>query len=222
MTTTDLPILYSFRRCPYAMRARLALAASGMRCELREIVLRDKAPTFLETSPKGTVPVLVATDGTVVEESFEIMEWALGQSDPERWLVPEAGNVAEMKALIAASDGDFKTHLDHYKYPNRYNGADGTDARSAASRFLQELDDRLDKHAFLFGSRISLADVAIAPFVRQFANVDRDWFDAQNWPRLRDWLDRFLSSDRFQAIMRKYPQWYAGDAVTLFPDVGPP
>lgn len=212
-----LPILYSFRRCPYAMRARLALCVSETRCELREIVLRDKAPAFLEASPKGTVPVVVTPDGRVIEESFDIMLWALERHDPERWLTPEHGTLDDMLALITQSDNGFKTNLDCYKYPNRHDGGSALAAREAGGVFLCELDKRLATTSHLFGDRVSLADMAIAPFVRQFAHVDRAWFDDQNWPQLRDWLDRFLSSDRFLSIMNKYTKWQSGDGVTLFP-----
>ncbi|MGI9388185.1 MAG: glutathione S-transferase [Methyloligellaceae bacterium] len=219
MPNNDRPILYSFRRCPYAMRARLAIAASGIGCDLREIVLRDKAPEFLEASPKATVPVLVQGDGTVVDESLDIMDWALARSDPEGWLVPETGTVEEMRALIASADDDFKGNLDRYKYPNRHEGGDAAAARQAGALFLRGLDDRLTGQPYLFGSRACLADMAIVPFVRQFAHVDRAWFDAQGWPHLRDWLDRFLASERFQAIMEKYPKWHAGDPAIVFPPV---
>lgn len=212
-----LPVLYSFRRCPYAMRARLAISSSGVQCALREIVLRDKAPEFLETSPKGTVPVLVTDTGQVIEQSLDIMLWALGRSDPEGWLAPEQGSSNDIARLISRADDDFKTDLDRYKYASRYVGAEPFLARADASFFLQDLNAMLAANSFLSGARASLADFAIAPFVRQFANVDRDWFDAQDWPHLLDWLNRFLASDRFSSIMTKYPMWRLGDPVTLFP-----
>ena len=215
-TDEELPILYSFRRCPYAMRARLAIAVSGQQCELREILLRDKAVEFLETSPKGTVPVLVDTDGTVLEESVDLMDWALGKHDPENWLQPETGTLEEMKALVEESDGPFKTALDRYKYANRYEGADALEEREKASAFLRRLDARLANSEFLFGSRMSYADAGIVTFVRQFANVDREWFDAQDWLNLIRWLEAFLESELFAAIMEKYPKWQAGDEVTVF------
>lgn len=215
-TDTKLPILYSFRRCPYAMRARLAIAVAGQKCELREILLRDKAAEFLETSPKGTVPVLVDVDGTVLEESIDLMDWALVQHDPENWLRPEVGTLEEMKALVAESDGPFKTALDRYKYANRYEGADALAEREKASVFLRKLDAKLEKSKFLFGSNMSYADAGIVTFVRQFANVNRDWFNAQDWPHLIRWLDAFLESELFASIMQKYPKWEPGDEVTVF------
>ncbi|MFK5981183.1 MAG: glutathione S-transferase [Rhizobiaceae bacterium] len=212
----DKPILYSFRRCPYAIRARLAIAASGVACELREIVLRDKAPEFLEASPKATVPVLV-DDGRVIEESLDIVFWALEHNDPENWLAPDIGTLEEMQSLIAEGDGPFKDHLDRYKYASRHEDVNSDDERDAAGMYLFKLDQLLSERAYLFGIRISLADMTLAPFVRQFANVDREWFDAQPWPNLLRWLTDFLESERFQSIMEKYPKWQVGDPLTVFP-----
>lgn len=217
MSEAALPALYSFRRCPYAMRARLALAASGVQCELREIVLRDKAPEFLAASPKGTVPVVVTPQGEVIEESLDVMHWALAQNDPENWLGADEARAEEMEALIAACDGPFKQALDRYKYATRYEDADPLTERAKGEVFLRTLNDRLADAPYLFGGKVSLADMAIAPFVRQFANVDRAWFDGQDWPHLIAWLEAFLDSERFQAIFKKYPKWHAGDAPTLFP-----
>ena len=215
--TTRLPILYSFRRCPYAMRARMALLSSGQRCALREVVLRDKPPELLEASPKGTVPVLVLPDGSVIDESYAIMKWALAGNDPDGWLSPALGSVAEIDTLIAENDDDFKHHLDRYKYPDRYEGADALFHRREGLRFLESLEDRLFKSAFLSGSHMTLADAAIAPFVRQFAHTDKDWFDGQDLPRLQGWLQGILDSPVFQTVMRKYPAWQQGDQEPLFP-----
>jgi glutathione S-transferase len=210
-------ILYSFRRCPYAMRARLAVASAGFQVELREILLRDKAPEFIEASPKATVPVLVLADGTVIEESLDIMLHVLAQSDPEGLLAPTSGTLADMCALISKSDGPFKSALDRYKYPNRYEDSDPVSQRNRAALFLQELNDLLTtNHGFLFGTRISLADIAVLPFIRQFANVDRAWFDSQDWPALIDALNHFTTSERFNAIMMKYAKWQSGDAPVMF------
>ncbi|MCK7611643.1 glutathione S-transferase [Roseibium sediminicola] len=212
----DRPILYSFRRCPYAIRARLAITASGQRVELREIVLRDKAPEFLETSPSATVPCL-KDGGSVLDESLDIMLWALKKSDPDAWLLPEAGTLAEVLDLIGTCDGPFKRHLDRYKYDTRYADADKDTERGRASEFLWLINGRLAEHPWLFGSRACLADFAILPFVRQFANADRDWFDRQDWSALKGWLAAFETSDRFQAVMAKWPRWQSGDEQTLFP-----
>jgi len=205
-----LPVLYSFRRCPYAMRARLALAVSKQPCELREVVLKNKPAEMLAASPKGTVPVLVLPGGEVLEESLDIMRWALARNDPAQWLSPPAGSLDNMLALIAGNDGDFKRHLDRYKYPNRYPQESESDAagfalkhRSEAARWLAQLDARL-ADGWLMGTRASLADVAILPFVRQFAHTDADWFAAQPWPRLQSWLAAFEASDLFERVMIKY------------------
>ena len=203
------PVLYSFRRCPYAMRARLAIAASGVEVELREILLRDKAQEFLETSPSGTVPSL-QLDDRVIDESFDIMLWALEQSDPENWL---HGTHISFD-LIETCDGPFKTALDRYKYHTRYK-ADPNVERAIASEHLHEWNLKLGA-GWLQGNKASLADYAILPFVRQFANVDRDWFEAQPWTNLHRWLAAFVESSRFAAIMQKYPVWKPGDAITLF------
>ena len=201
--STGLPILYSFRRCPYAMRGRLALDVSGLGVEHREILLRDKPQAMLDASPKGTVPVLVLDDGRVIEESLEVMLWALGQNDPENWLEGRERSLD----LIAACDDQFKPHLDRYKYATRYEGADPLEHRAAASEFVTVLDKRLQQHRCLTGDRDRLADYGIFPFIRQFANTDRDWFDAQSWAALKSWLARHLGSERFARIMEKYPLW---------------
>ena len=218
MSPLQKPILYSFRRCPYAMRARLAIASSGIQCELREIVLRDKSPEFVALSPKATVPVLQDTNGIVLEESLDVMFWALQAHDPETLLHEDADRQAAMQELIRRTDGPFKRSLDRYKYANRYDGADPEEERGLAAPFLFELDERLDKSEWLFGDAPSLADIAILPFVRQFSFVDRDWFETQSWPNLLRWLDRFLSSDRFLSVMQKYSKWEPGNPVTLFPE----
>lgn len=210
----DMPILYSFRRCPYAMRARLALLTSGQQVELREVVLRDKPAEMLEASPKGTVPVLLLLDGTVIDESRDVMAWALAQNDPENWLQEDMRQAAE---LMDACDGDFKHHLDRYKYASRYKGAVADDHRKAAEGFLQTLEEQLQDHAWLLGAVPTIADYAIFPFIRQFANTDRSWFDRRPYPHLRAWLERLLTSDAFLRVMKKYPQWHAGDQETVFP-----
>ena len=210
------PIFYTFRRCPYAMRARLALLATGTQVELREVLLRDKAPEFLAASPSATVPTLVQDDGSVLDESLDIMLWALEQNDPQSWLNPENGSLPQMLELIEEMDGPFKAHLDRYKYATRYENCDPIAERTAASEILHQLETRLQENGWLFGTGASLADMAILPFIRQFANADRAWFDDQDWPALKRWLTDFESSDRFAAIMHKYPRWQAGDAVTQF------
>jgi len=199
------------------MRARLAIASSGQACQLREIILRHKAPEFLAASPKGTVPVIVKPDGTVLEESLDIMFWALEENDPENWLSPDSADLSTMRDLIARCESEFKIHLDRYKYAGRYPDSTAEAERDLALKFLFELDEMLSGQKCLFGQQVSLADMAIAPFVRQFANVDRDWFGAQLWPDLQSWLTGFLDSQRFLAIMDKHSKWVNGDVVTMFP-----
>lgn len=214
---TKAPILYSFRRCPYAMRARMALWVSGITVELREVKLADKPPELAEASPKATVPVLVLPDGTVIDESIAVMRWALAQNDPEGWLAGDS------QALIERNDGPFKHHLDRYKYPTRYpdeaRGDEETfrlDHRTLGLTILLDLDGKLGGRAQLCGERRTLADIALFPFIRQFANTDRDWFDAQGLPHLQPWLEAHLASDLFKAIMPKFAPWQAGDPPIQF------
>lgn len=207
-----LPILWTFRRCPYAMRARLAIQSAGRPVELREILLRDKPDPFLAASPKGTVPVVQDGDA-VIAESRDVMLWALRHNDPEAWLdMPPDGHT-----LIDNCDGPFKSALDHTKYAVRFPDRDEADERAKAMVFLSILNDRLRNSAFLMGDRRTMADIAILPFVRQFANTDRAWFDAQRLSELTQWLDDFLASPRFQAVMQKYPPWQNGQDGVIFP-----
>lgn len=224
MASPALPVLYSFRRCPYAMRARLAIAASGLCFELREVMLRGKPPELLAASPKATVPVLVLPGGEVIEQSLDIMLWALRQNDSEGWLAPPHATLEEMLALIAANDGNFKQHLDRYKYPNRFPREHAGDERgfaqahrSGGANWLAALDIRLARQPWLTGNTPSLADMAILPFVRQFAHTDRGWFEAQSWPHLRVLLTRWESSDALPRVMEKYPPWRSGQASVIFP-----
>ncbi|NQV98563.1 MAG: glutathione S-transferase [Rhodospirillales bacterium] len=214
MTESPYPLLYTFRRCPYAMRARMALSVSGRTCEVRELVLRDKPAHMLEISTKATVPVLQTPDGTVIDESLDVMLWALGQNDPAQWLAPERGDLAAMLALIAACEEQFKPHLDRYKYANRFDATDPLEQRTLAEKFLARLDSQLLETPYLYGCRPALADTAIAPFVRQFANTDRAWFDQSPYPNLQRWLGEFLQSETFTTVMEKLPVWQPGDAPT--------
>jgi len=207
-----LPVLYSFRRCPYAMRARLALQASGMEVELREIELKHKPAEMLQSSPKGTVPVLVFPDGQVIEQSLEIMLWALRQQDPLRWLPQGDAALQDTLAAIATNDGPFKQALDRYKYPGRYGLADGMAHREEGAQTLQRWEQGLQTKAFLNGAHWGLQDAAIAPFVRQFTHTDKAWFAAQPWPHLQRWLAAFEASGTFATVMHKVPAWHAGDA----------
>jgi glutathione S-transferase len=191
---SDLPILYSFRRCPYAMRARLALAVSGIAHEIREVSLRQKPAEMVALSPKATVPVLLLPDGTVIEQSLDIMHWALQQHDPEGWLE------GDTLPVIAHFDGAFKYHLDRYKYPNRYN-SDAPLHRAAAYDMLVLLDITLVAQENLARRQRSLVDMAIMPFIRQYAHTDAMWFAAQPVPKLQHWLSSHQQSPLFLQIM---------------------
>jgi glutathione S-transferase len=203
--TAALPILYSFRRCPYAMRARMALTVSAQAHEHREILLRDKPAAMLAASPKGTVPVLILPDGQVIDESLDIMRWALDQSDPQNWLRPQQGDVSDMLALIAQCDGPFKQALDAYKYAR--TSAAQEPARAVALNFVTQLESRLKASAFLFGASMSLADSATMPFVRQFAAVQPGWFSLQPWPGVLRWLAGMVDSPPFENAMKKRDIW---------------
>jgi glutathione S-transferase len=207
----NLPILYSFRRCPYAMRARMAIIASGLQVELREIVLRDKPLEMLAASPKATVPVLVLPDGIVIDESRDIMLWALSLSDPEG-LLSEIDN-----ALITENDGPFKAALDRYKYPHRYDLADGFAHRNDAMNFVSKLNHMLNQRPYLSGEILGFTDIAIAPFIRQFVATDKEWFNTQGLVAVSDWLETITTSTLFETVMVRYPAWQTGDAATVFP-----
>jgi glutathione S-transferase len=209
------PLLYSFRRCPYAMRARIALAAAEIELSLREIVLRDKPTHMLELSPKGTVPVLALPDGTVIDESREVMGWALAQNDPQSWLAHKDD------ALIDTFDGAFKHHLDRYKYATRYQDEEGgTDViahRTACLEILKTLEPQLAK-GWLAGAQAGFTDVALLPFVRQFRIAAPDWFDSEmNLPNVQNWLATFLDWPAFTRIMQKYALWLDSEREHTFP-----
>jgi glutathione S-transferase len=209
---TDLPVLYSFRRCPYAIRARLAILSAGLTCNIREVHLANKPNDMIIASPKATIPVMVLPDGTVIEESLEIMSYALGRNDPEG-LMLDIDDKA--KALVHAYDETFKYHLDRYKYPDRYH-EDPAVHRGKALEMLVALDQRLTQNIYLLGQRCSWIDIAIFPFVRQFGAVDEAWFAQQDMIKVQAWLGGFLASIDFERAMVTLPAWKAGDADTLF------
>jgi glutathione S-transferase len=191
-----LPILYSFRRCPYAMRARLALSYSGIVLEHREIILKDKPQAMLDASPKGTVPVLVLPDGTVIDESLDVMRWALEKKDTDGWLDGYS------QGLITQNDTNFKRALDRYKYPNRYPDEDCSSALDQCLSFLKELENYL-----VLSQRSTLTDMAIFPFIRQFSKVNPEMFKKLPYPTVQSWLEEHVNSDLFQSIMNKHPVW---------------
>ena len=195
-----LALLYSYRRCPYAMRARMALSYAGIAYQLHDISLKDKPAGLLAVSPKGTVPVLVLPDGRVLEQSLDIMHWALQQHDPSRWLDIDRDN---SQALISENDGAFKQALDKYKYASRFPEQSAASYRSQAEVFLCKLEQALQERPFLSGAHLSLTDVAIFPFIRQFAAVDADWFAQATYPKLQAWLQARLESSLFLGVMAK-------------------
>jgi glutathione S-transferase len=215
---SELPLLWSFRRCPYAMRARMAISSSGKPVRLREIVLRDKPAEFIAHSAKATVPVLVKGDEEIVDESLDIMLWALEGSDPDGLNAPLSGSRLGMLDLVARCESEFKPDLDAYKYAIDGDESGRLAARGRALTFLEELDTRLQTGANLFGDRLALADVAIFPFVRQFAGVDPEWFAGVDLPALQTWLEKQISSQLFAGVMTKYPPWANTREEFLFPD----
>jgi glutathione S-transferase len=200
-------LLYSFRRCPYAMRARLALRVSGVAYEHREVALKAKPAAMLAASPQGTVPVLCLSTGEVLAQSLDIMLWALHHNDPQAWLPDTPQAWAFTHDGIELNDGEFKVHLDRYKYPQRFGLTDGLAHREQASALLMRWQQRLQTQAYLSGPQWGLLDVCVAPFVRQFARTDRAWFEAQAWPQLAQWLSAFEASEDFVAVMHKHPLW---------------
>lgn len=211
--SSTAPVLYSFRRCPYAMRARLALQSAQQTVELREVELKAKPPEMLMASPKATVPVLVTAEG-VLEQSLEIMQWALRRNDPQAWL-PNPAAVEATMATIGENDGAFKHHLDRYKYPHRYQLASGVADRDAGAAFIYKLNRLLLEQEHLAGKTWGLLDAALAPFVRQYAHTDAAWFAVQDWHALQRWLQVFEASDAFCAVMKKFAPWKAGEPPLL-------
>ena len=204
----SLPILYSFRRCPYAIRARLALLHSRSKVELREVVLRDRPPSLLEYSPKGTVPVLVLPNGEILEESMDIMLWCIG----------EDMLIGDWQELVELNDNEFKGNLDRYKYPDRFDDVTSMEFhRNKCLEILNSFNQRLDG-GFLMGNALSIADLVLVPFIRQFANTDRGWFEQQDIPNVKRWMNGILQSELFISSMTKYDQWHEGDELTYFPN----
>ncbi len=209
-----LPVLYSYRRCPYAMRARMALREARIDVQIREISFRNKPSHMLSISPKGTVPVLITLDGKIIDESLDVMHWALAQSASHPRL--QAGNKSQSensteyvltKRLIAENDGVFKKALDAYKYHERNPEKRQQTHRVAGEIFLKELEALLQQNQYLLGSQLSLADIAIFPFIRQFAAVDRPWFEASEYNHLNVWLNGLIESELFKSVMQKQPTY---------------
>lgn len=211
-------ILYSFRRCPYAMRARLALSVClpANYLELREVVLKDKPQAMLDISPKATVPVLLLDSKQVIDESLDIMLWALEQNSELKEQLYPLHLQADTKSLIETNDGDFKWALDRYKYSDRFEESEAF-YRNKAEVFLTVLNSMLQKQTFLFSDNITLGDLAVFPFVRQLAHVNKDWFYQSEYTKLINWLDGLLEGDGFKSIMTKYSKWTPESEIVYFP-----
>jgi len=195
------------------MRARMAIRKSGIEIELREVDLKNKPAAMLQASPKATVPVLIHQN-SIIEESLDIMLWALQQSDPDSWLIKL--RLDEINSLIRFNDNIFKIHLDHYKYSDRFPQQSPASYREKGEEFLQQLEARLNTHTFLLGSEPCLADIALFPFIRQFAFVDIKWFENSPYQKLKQWLQYWLESDLFISIMKKYPVWHEDQQPLIF------
>ena len=210
----NLPILYSFRRCPYAMRARMAIHISGQKCQLREVLLRDKPPSMLEYSAKGTVPVLILQDGKVIDESLDVIDWALNLNDPDDW--QRSKDKEKTKELIKINDGEFKYHLDRYKYSKRYDNEDPEFHRKKCLKFIESINNELNNSKYIFDDNISYTDIVLLPFIRQFRIADIEWFDSLPYDNLKKWLSSFLNSSLLNSIMKKYDLWKEGDKSIVF------
>ena len=203
----SLPLLYSFRRCPYAMRARMALYQAQIQVKICEVDLKQKPEAMLKISPKGLVPVLQLKDGRVIDESLDVMRWALEKNDPDNWLLKKD---ATADALITENDGAFKQALDRYKYPQRFADKNGSDLRGSCDKsrdqglqFIEKLNRTLEGNTYLSGAELSFSDIAIFPFIRQFANVDITWFQSLPIKLLQAWLDQLVGSVEFKWVMQK-------------------
>ena len=207
-----IPILFSFRRCPYAMRARIAIKLCSLECEIREINLKLKNKEFLELSPKGTVPVLVLPDNKIIEESMDIIHWAISNNDPYNLKLKNLEIYNKDMDLISIFDNEFKYHLDRYKYNSRYKGINKEEHKYKARDLLVNLNNSLKEKQWLNGENISISDISILPFVRQYRIADIKWFDEKlELPNINRWLDKFLNSKIFNNVMKKYKIWETTD-----------
>jgi glutathione S-transferase len=210
------PVLYSFRRCPYAMRARMAIYQANIKCELREVVLKEKPEAMLLLSEKGTVPVLLTPEQEVIDQSCDVMHWALNQNDPDHWLNEDA---SQSQLLIDYNDNEFKHFLDRYKYHVGYPEQSQEYYRENAESFLKLIEKQLNENEgiALLGNRISFADIAIFPFIRQFAMVDIEWFKNSPYDAIKKWFSSIEQSELFQNCMKKYEKWQPEHAPIYFP-----
>lgn len=212
-----LPVLYSLRNCPYAMRARLAIFKSKQAVELRDVVLNNKPAEMIAASPKATVPILVLASSKVIDESLDIMLWALGESDPDNLVRTETLN--SILSLVYLFDHEFKPCLEAYKCAKRYHESNLQECRQACEVYIQNLEQRLSSHEYLIDEEESMADIALLPFIRQFAKVERQWYVQSPYPNLKRWLNQYLQSAMFNKVMAKYPLWSLDQAVIEFGDI---
>ncbi len=227
-----LPVLYSLRNCPYAMRSRLAIFRSKQAVELRDVVLTDKPPQMIAASSKATVPILVLASSKVIDESLDVMLWALGESDPNNLLRTDSSTnesvssnqtmgaikLEDIRNLVALFDREFIPCLDAYKCAKRYHESNLQECRQACEVYIQQLEQRLSSHAYLIDDEESMADIALLPFIRKFAKVERQWYQQSPYLNLRRWLNRYLQSAMFNKVMAKYPLWSLGQPVIKFGD----
>ena len=211
----SIPILYSFRRCPYCMRAHMALKQSGIKVELREVKLSDMPAEALALSPEATVPILALPDGTVFTESWDIVKWALAQNDPSSWLGDNDEHSLDAEMLIETNDFSFKEDLDRYKYADRFPEHDEEHYRTACEEFIEELEEMLTENHYLLADQMSLADIGVFPFVRQFSLVNKEWFASTPYPKVQNWLQNLIDTDLFQKVFHKHDRWHSA-ATTIY------
>jgi glutathione S-transferase len=204
------PILYSFRRCPYCMRAHMALKYAGLKIILREVELSDLPAEVLAVSPHATVPALVISENEYMDESSDIVKWAVQQNDPENWLGENNEYLNDAEMLVETNDYSFKEDLDHYKYADRHPEQTMEYYRQRCEEFLEELNEMLEQSNFLLADHITIADIAVFPFIRQFAMVDKQWFDQAPYPELQRWLDLILNTEHFSEAFKKHEIWKPG------------
>ena len=210
-----IPILYSFRRCPYCMRAHMALKQSGIKVELREVKLSDIPAEALALSPEATVPILALPDGSVFTESWDIVKWSLTQNDPNKWLGNNNEYSLDAEILIETNDFSFKEDLDRYKYADRFPEHSEEHYRTACEEFIEELEEMLSENHYLLADQMSLADIGVFPFVRQFSMVNKEWFDNTPYPKVQNWLQHLIDSELFQVIFHKHQTWNS-DATAIY------
>lgn len=195
------------------MRAHMALKYAGIKVELREVDLNNYPPQALKISPKATVPVLQLPDETVIDESWDILKWALSQNDPDNWNGDNDEHTLDAEILIETNDFSFKDDLDHYKYADRFPEHSEEHYRQACEEFIVELEEMLSENRFLLADQLSLADIGVFPFIRQFSLVDKEWFDKAPYPNVQQWLNNMIETELFRLVFQKHDLWQEGAPV---------